>query len=185
MSHGRSSRGIEGYLLLLFILLCLYFLRGSHGSSHYEKTADQKSVFVQITGDVAAPGVYSFHESPQLKDALLRAGGLKQRTETEPYLPTTSLHSGAMIRIQVEGNRVSVFQSEMSAFHKVTLGIPLSLNKESPEGLTAIPGIGPKLAEDIVSERSRRGAFRDLDDLLTIHGIGTSLHSRIKPYLVL
>ena len=46
----------------------------------------------------------------------------------------------------------------MSAFHKVTLGIPLSINRESVEGLTAIPGIGNSLALTIEKERIKRNS---------------------------
>ena len=40
----------------------------------------------------------------------------------------------------------------MTSFHKITLGMPVSINTESLESLTAVPGIGPKLAESIIRE---------------------------------
>ena len=71
----------------------------------------------------------------------------------------------------------------MSAFYKFTLGIPLSLNEESEEGLTAIPGIGPGLAGVIVNERNKRGGFKDLDEIKTIYGIGEKVYKKIAPYI--
>jgi competence protein ComEA len=73
----------------------------------------------------------------------------------------------------------------MSAFYKITLGIPISLNKESETGLTAIPGIGPGLAKAIVRERSERGGFQHLRDVLSVKGIGPKLYEKIKPYVIL
>jgi competence protein ComEA len=73
----------------------------------------------------------------------------------------------------------------MSAFSKLTLGIPLSLNRENEEGLTAIPGIGPAIARAIVAERTARKGFKSLDELLSVPGIGPKVYTRIAPYLIL
>ncbi len=83
----------------------------------------------------------------------------------------------------------SVFQNPpqgaMSSFHKITLGIPVSVNLESPEALTAIPGIGLQTAYRIVEERNRRGKFTRLDDLKSVKGIGPASFDRMKPFLML
>ena len=84
------------------------------------------------------------------------------------------------------GKKVHDFcKAEMTAFHKITLGMPVSINTESLESLTAVPGIGPKLAELIIRERERSGGFRSLDEILSIRGIGSVLYGKISPYLVL
>ncbi len=74
---------------------------------------------------------------------------------------------------------------EMSAFYKTTLGIPICLNSESEMGLTALPGIGLGLAKAIVEERTKRGGFKSLGELLSINGIGEKLYGKITPYLTL
>ena len=74
-------------------------------------------------------------------------------------------------------------KSEISAFHKVTLGIPVNINSESVEGLTAIPGIGNSLALTIEKERIKRKGFKDINELKTIHGIGEKLFLKIAPYV--
>ena len=75
--------------------------------------------------------------------------------------------------------------AEMTSFHKITLGMPVSINTESLESLTAVPGIGPKLAELIIRERESLGGFKSLDEILSIKGIGPALYGKISPYLVL
>jgi competence protein ComEA len=57
------------------------------------------------------------------------------------------------------------------------------LNSESKIGLTAIPGIGLGLAKAIVEERTKRGGFKSLDELLSVHGIGEKLYRKMTPYL--
>jgi DNA uptake protein ComE-like DNA-binding protein len=75
--------------------------------------------------------------------------------------------------------------SEMTAFQKMTLGLHVSINLESLEGLTAVPGIGPGLAGLIVRERDIRGGFKSLNEIKSIRGIGPGLYKRVRPYLVL
>lgn len=74
---------------------------------------------------------------------------------------------------------------EMSAFYRVTLGLPIVLNRESPEGLTAIPGIGPKTAEAVVRGRARTGGFRKIEELRSVPGIGPALLETIRHWVVL
>ena len=74
-------------------------------------------------------------------------------------------------------------KDEISGFHKVTLGIPVSINKESVNGLTAIPGIGNSLARTIKEERIKRNGFTDINELKTLPGIGDKLFARIRPYI--
>lgn len=74
---------------------------------------------------------------------------------------------------------------EMSAFYKITLGIPISLNRETVTGLTALPGVGPGLARAIIRERSRHGGFSRLEDVLAVKGVGPRLFRKIAPMLQL
>ena len=98
---------------------------------------------------------------------------------------TAPLSSGMEITVYQEGNDTRFVLGEMSAFYRITLGIPISVNKESETGLTAIPGIGPGLAKAIVQERSERGGFKRLDEVLSVKGIGPKTYKKIEPYLVL
>jgi len=67
----------------------------------------------------------------------------------------------------------------------MTLGIPLNLNSETPEGLTAIPGIGKSLAGRIVKERIKRDGFKDIIELRSVSGIGEKTFLKIAPHVSL
>lgn len=58
---------------------------------------------------------------------------------------------------------------------------PLDLNRASASQLDALPGIGPVLAGRIVEQRARQGAFRSVDELLAVRGIGPRLFERLRP----
>ena len=50
----------------------------------------------------------------------------------------------------------------------------ISVNQSNAEELTAIRGIGPVIAERIISERDQNGFFFYAEDLLAVKGIGES-----------
>jgi competence ComEA-like helix-hairpin-helix protein len=72
-----------------------------------------------------------------------------------------------------------------TSFNRITLGMSVSVNHADAESLTAIPGIGPKVAQRIVQERKQRGGFETLHELQSVVGIGAVLYEKIKVYLSL
>jgi competence protein ComEA len=46
--------------------------------------------------------------------------------------------------------------------------------------LETLPGIGPSLAEKIISYREEKGPFQSLQGLMDVSGIGDSLFENIK-----
>ena len=74
-------------------------------------------------------------------------------------------------------------KGEISAFQKITLGIPIDINNESVNGLTAIPGIGKSLAQTIENERIKRNGYKNIDELKSLPGIGDKLFLKITPYV--
>ncbi len=59
----------------------------------------------------------------------------------------------------------------------------LDVNRASAEDFRKLPGIGPELAERIVRYRQKHGAFRRVEDLLAVRGIGDKKWRRLKPHL--
>jgi len=60
------------------------------------------------------------------------------------------------------------------------LGNPLDLNAATQTDLEALPGIGPRTAEAIREERARRGAFRSVEELLAVKGVGPATLERLR-----
>ncbi len=57
----------------------------------------------------------------------------------------------------------------------------LDVNRATEQDFDALPGIGPKLAERIMEYRHSVGAFRSLDELRAVKGIGNKKFERIRP----
>lgn len=61
--------------------------------------------------------------------------------------------------------------------------LPLPINQADHYTLTTLPGIGPKLAENIIQYRQEQGPFTGPQDLLKVQGIGPKRSQRILPLL--
>jgi competence protein ComEA len=60
----------------------------------------------------------------------------------------------------------------------------IDLNRATRSELMQIPGVGPQLAERIVSYRDSRGQFTRVEDLDAVHGIGDATLNKIRPWVV-
>jgi competence protein ComEA len=174
-----------GFLVLLLTLLIFYSLKPALIRARPPRTLTEGHLFVQVAGDVEFPGVYAFTRPPNLVELVERAGRkILDTVEPETFRAFT-FSNGMKVMVRRDGNESNFYPGEMSSFYKMTLGIPISLNGESVTGLTALPGIGPGLAKAIVKERSKRGDFKSLDEIVSIRGIGPKLYRKIKPFLKL
>jgi competence ComEA-like helix-hairpin-helix protein len=61
---------------------------------------------------------------------------------------------------------------------------PVNLNSASAAELQQVPGIGPSTADKILQMRNSYGAFKSLDDLLAIKGIGPKRLEKMRKYLM-
>ncbi|MCB9860353.1 MAG: ComEA family DNA-binding protein [Phycisphaeraceae bacterium] len=60
----------------------------------------------------------------------------------------------------------------------------IDLNTATAAELELLPGIGPKLAGKILSDRAEHGLFTSLEDLDRVRGIGEKTIEKIRPFAV-
>jgi competence ComEA-like helix-hairpin-helix protein len=60
---------------------------------------------------------------------------------------------------------------------------PVNLNSATSEELQEVPGIGPATADKILQMRKSYGAFKSVDDLVAIRGIGKKRLDKMRKYL--
>jgi comEA protein len=60
---------------------------------------------------------------------------------------------------------------------------PINLNTADATELQQVPGIGPSTAQKILDTRKSYGAFKSVDDLLAIKGIGPKKLEKMRKYL--
>ena len=178
--------------IFLFILLTVTFLATAGSQKGWFHASSEGGVQGETTyaylihGNVLRPGVYLF-ASPQMPSMLIKtAGGPVIETDEVEWGQISGdvpLYNGASI--SVTGDRPEARITPMSMEQHRIFSLRLSLNMATREDLAAIPGIGPGLAEEISSFRSRRGGFHSFEELLEVKGIGKRRLDVLATYLTL
>jgi len=57
----------------------------------------------------------------------------------------------------------------------------VNLNTASKDELVALPGIGPAKAQAIIDYRKAHGAFKSVEELKDVKGIGAKRYEKLKP----
>ena len=115
---------------------------------------------------VNSPGVFQVDADARVAEVLELAGGLLILADT------TSLN---LARRVVDGEQIVVPKRQPRGASEVTgTAVPeiLDLNLATAEQLAALPGLSLEIAREIVAHRRRISAFRSVDELLKIRGIG-------------
>ncbi len=61
----------------------------------------------------------------------------------------------------------------------------VNVNSATAEELSLLPGVGPAKAQAILEYRKQHGAFKRVDDLSEVKGIGDKALERMRPHVTL
>ncbi len=178
MNNGRLQTLFPASLVLaLFVCLCVL----SGRSSFYEEGApaffvDEKAPdWVELGAGFKSPGVRQIFDKKTPEDVikLTKSGEVSSEICSDPDWQAL-LVSGERLDIDENSRRTGcIRRSWMSASARMTLGVPLHPDRMGLEDWTALPGIGPKLAERIEVYRQKNGDFGQLKALQAVPGIGS------------
>jgi competence protein ComEA len=59
----------------------------------------------------------------------------------------------------------------------------VNINTASVEQLATLPGVGPALAARIVEHRTKAGSFKNVQELMSIRGIGEKSFQKMESHL--
>ena len=133
-------------------------------------------VLVQISGAVYFPGVYTLLEGTRTHELIQKAGGNRTHAQKEGL---------NLAKVLKDGQHV-IIPSQQT--HPITAKVPViskvDINSATQVQLKSLPGIGPKLASQILLARKKSHGFKSIQDLLKVKGIGPSKLKKIKPYVL-
>ena len=184
VTKGERIRSQQMGLSILILILLLGWAANYRSSLQGDLGLVEggNGVFIMITGEVKDPGVYVFEGQPSLKELISRAGRLIREQQSRQW-PKLHLTQGTSVQISSENGYIKVSTGSIPAAYKVTLKIPISINTASQEGLEAIPGVGPSLAEKIINYRSLYGPFKTTEEIRGVTGMGKQRYLKIRPYI--
>lgn len=134
---------------------------------------------VQVTGEVANPGLYTLQPGSRVADAITAAGGLSEPSNINLAAP---LRDGQQIVVTAAGSIPST--GDLPTSEPPAPNILLDLNTASAIQMESLPNIGPTRAAAIISFRERNGPILFVDDLSTIDGIGPATVEALRPLVV-
>jgi competence protein ComEA len=140
-------------------------------------------IVVDVAGRVRHPGVYTFHVGDRVVDAIERAGGALPGSDLAGLNLAALLTDAEQIVVGKAGaggqssGTSSGSQSGGAADDKV------NINTATLDQLVALPGVGPAIAQRIISYREEHGPFRSVKDLDNVPGIGPSHMADLEPLI--
>jgi len=106
------------------------------------------------------------------------------QTESQIFWLSSSAHTGALYygRKPV-ASQPGPATSHLSPKAAPFFFLPIPINRADKETLTTLSGIGPVLAERIITMRSQKGGRLGPEDLLNMRGIGPKSFKRLLPLI--
>ena len=138
-------------------------------------TIAEPEIFVDVTGAVNNPGVYSLTGRSRVIDAIKAAGDSAPGADLSTINLARVLNDGEQIYV----DSTVVNSSGQRVSKKVSSG-PININRATLRQLDALDGIGPVIAGRIIEYRKKNGSFLTIDDLQNVSGIGVAKFAQIK-----
>ena len=179
-----QKRGLAIIALIVIVLTALYILRGSSqeiiaAPAPLEiETISQQTLMVDVAGAVIHPGVYSLPLNARVVEAIKAAGGLKKGADTSDINQARILKDGE--QIYVYPYTTSTGKTSRTSIRK---NGPILINRATTKEFESLDGIGPVLANRIITYRKANGPFTAIEDLLKVPGIGQSKFAQFKEKL--
>jgi competence protein ComEA len=192
MPAGTTVRFALGGVLLGVALVALVFTLTRRGTpetlitNSAAPSAEGGTVTVYVGGAVAHPGLYTLPRGERVEAALTAAGGLAPDAAPDGLNRAVRLRDEAQIIVPRKGEPTATAPrpaANAPAPDAPTPGAgtriaptptpagPININAASAADLALLPGVGPKLAQEIIDYRTAHGRFASPADLAQVKGI--------------
>jgi len=133
------------------------------------------TIKVYVTGEVINPGVYELSSGSRIDDALKVAGGATEEADLLRINLAAYVKDAQQIIIPGKsadgaGNYYTEAESD---------GL-IDINAANETELTALPGVGPVTAGNIVRYREEHGPFKKIEDIMNVTRIGQKTFDGMK-----
>ena len=163
---------------------------GQPGGSGDGTVTESTVIYVDVTGAVKAPGVYTLPAGSRVFEAIALAGGAREDASLENLNQAGLLQDGQQIRVYTEeeaaqmaqqGSLPSLPGAETAAGQKESQeASKVNINTAGKEELMTLTGIGETRAEAILAYRQETGGFQVPEDLMQVEGIKEKTFEKLK-----
>lgn len=144
-------------------------------------------IAVHIGGAVRDPGLYYISADSRVADAIQIAGGPTSDADLDAINLASKVIDGSKILVP---SKVKILDASSNVRDDQGQAIvandkkKININTASAKELEELPGIGPALAERIVSYRKANGPFKNIEEIKKVSGIGEKKFEAIKDLIV-
>ena len=135
----------------------------------------KKICVVYVSGQVKKPAVVRLEDNGDLRliDAVNAVGGVTEFADTDAVNLAEPLIDGQHVRIPTK----EILLREIST---ATSNDLININTADEKELQKIKGIGSALAGRIIDYRQSNGAFKSIDEIKKVRGIGDKTFEKMK-----
>ena len=145
------------------------------------EVVEQDLITVDVKGAVKSPGIYDLPVGSRVNDAVQKAGGLIDNSDSKSINLAQKISDEALVYVPTKEEAANQESYSNATGNKETKKV--NINKASLEELKQVKGLGGKRAQDIIDYRESKGTFRSVDDLKKVSGIGAKTIEKLKDYV--
>ena len=125
-------------------------------------------------------------DGARVAQAIDAAGGLAPEADVTGLNRASKVTDGQKIHVPTVGEQqASIAEAGVDGGASTSSGVSgatglVNINTASAAELQTLSGIGPSMAQSIIDERTKNGAFASVDDLMRVSGIGEKKLAKIK-----
>ncbi|MCR5467643.1 MAG: helix-hairpin-helix domain-containing protein [Lachnospiraceae bacterium] len=144
----------------------------------------EDTIYVYICGAVRYPGVYAVSQTSRIYEAVDLAGGILENASSNAVNLASYMEDGEMIYIptvdEVSDGTYSISGDETTTTADDGL---VNINTAGQTELMTLSGIGEMKAQSIIEYRQNNGAFKNIEDIMLVSGIGDGCFQKIRDYI--
>lgn len=173
-------------------------LLGNQTSPPTNESPATAILIVHVGGLVKKPGIVRLPIGARVFEAIDKAGGALAGADIEQVNLAQKLEDGQKVYLPKKGEAPpaeiaplagsSGGNSEAKGRTSKSAALApksISLNSASASQLDRLPGVGPSTAAKILEYRRDHGGFVNIDELLSVKGIGPKKLAAMRPFLKL
>lgn len=169
-------------ILSAVIIAALFFI---FSSSEVEPPPQENidvaknEVAVYVSGQVKTPAVIILEDNGSLRlvDAVNAAGGMTELADTEAINLAEPLSDGQHIHVPT---KEILFRDLPAPSNDTNSNGLININTADEKELQKIKGIGPALAGRIIEYRENNGAFKSIEEIKKVRGIGEKTFEKMR-----
>ena len=145
----------------------------------------EEHIFVHIEGAILNPGIKKVKKGTRIFELINISGGELEEADLSRINLASILKDEQkviipykIVQVDTIGDYVeNEVKNSSNSLESIRI---ININYANQEELESLEGIGPAMAQKIISYRNEEGLFNSIEDIKNVSGIGESKYNKIK-----